>query len=416
MAKDTTNNQQNGNYVLVQRSESDNNGSQASLRDYLDMFLVNLHWFAASVIVCLIVASLYLRITPVTYQRQAVMLVKDDKAKGSSQELQALSELSGASISNSVDNEVYILRSFMLMQEVVKRLDLNVSYVIKDGWLKKRTLYYDSPLKVWTDTDPTRGISMKMKLVDENSVHISNMKYNGEEMEMDEIVSLGDTISSPIGNLAVNLQENSPYADKEILVSINNIENTTNAMLRKLTTGLLDKKSTLIQLTLNEGNIARADAVLNMLLKVYSENIVEDKNRIAAATAEFINTRVQIIAKELGDVETELTQFKQRNQLVNLQANSQLYLQEGSKAKDETVKLEAQLSVAQYLRDYLKDVTNQYELIPNVSSEDASLSVEVNAYNQKMLQRNRLVQNSGEQNAVVLDLNTELNALRSSIQ
>ena len=89
MAKDTTNNQQNGNYVLVQRSESDNNGSQASLRDYLDMFLVNLHWFAASVIVCLIVASLYLRITPVTYQRQAVMLVKDDNAKGRSQELQA---------------------------------------------------------------------------------------------------------------------------------------------------------------------------------------------------------------------------------------------------------------------------------------------------------------------------------------
>lgn len=418
MTNDNKNNnqQQGGNFVLVQRQAQANNGNQLSFRDYIDMFFFNWHWFALSVFACLSLAVVYLNITPPTYQRQAVMLVKDDKSAGKSQELQALSELSGASISNSVDNEVYILRSFMLMQEVVKRLHLNVNYTVKDGWLNNRTLYYDSPVTVWTDTDPTSGISMKMKLIDENQVQVYDVRYNGEKMEMNEVIAIGDTVQTPVGNLIVDIQENSPYTDKEILVSIGNIENTTNAMLSKLTTGLLDKKSTLVQLTFKEGNIARADAVLNMLLKVYSENIVEDKNSIAAATANFIDTRVQIIAKELGDVETRLTEFKQQNQLVNLQANSQIYLQEGSKAKDETVKLEAELTVAQYLRDYLQDVTNQYELIPNVSSEDASLSGEVNAYNQKMMQRNRLVQNSGETNAVVQDLNTELNALRSSIK
>ncbi|MDO4497863.1 MAG: capsid assembly protein, partial [Bacteroidales bacterium] len=392
-------------------------GDQLGIRDYIDMFVGNLHWFVLSVVVCVSLALLYLRKTEPTYQRQAVMLVKDDKAGSrGSQELQALSELSVATLSNSVDNEVYILRSFMLMQEVVRRLNLNVTYKVKEGWMKTKTLYYNAPLQVWTDTDPTGGISLKMQLQGDEKVRVWDVKYNGKKMEMDEMLSLGDTIQTPVGNLMVNKLEDSPYSDKEIIVGIGNIESTTNGMLGKLTTGLLDKKSTLIQLTLKEGNIARADAVLNMLLKVYSENIVEDKNRIAAATGEFINERVKLIAAELGDVETKLTEFKQQNKLVDIRANSSLYLQEGSRAKDETVKLEAQLTVAQYLRDYLQDVSKQYELIPNISNTDASLSSEVNAYNQKMMQRNRLVANSGEQNAVVLDLNTELNALRSSIQ
>ena len=143
------NQQQGGNFVLVQRQAQDSTGgNQLSFRDYIDMFFFNWRWFALSVVVCLALAAVYLHITPPTYQRQAVMLVKDDKSAGKSQELQALSELSGASISNSVDNEVYILRSFMLMQEVVKRLHLNVNYTVKDGWLKNRTLYYDSPVTV----------------------------------------------------------------------------------------------------------------------------------------------------------------------------------------------------------------------------------------------------------------------------
>ena len=59
----------------------------------------------------------------------------------------------------------------------------------------------------------------------------------------------------------------------------------------------------MVQINCVDSNISRAEAILNALIDVYRETIIEDKNRIATSTAKFINERVEIISKELGDGE-----------------------------------------------------------------------------------------------------------------
>ena len=49
-----------------------------SLRDILDIFLANWKWFLLSAIVCVVLARVYLASQLFVFQRQAVMLVKDD--------------------------------------------------------------------------------------------------------------------------------------------------------------------------------------------------------------------------------------------------------------------------------------------------------------------------------------------------
>ena len=50
-----------------------------------------------------------------------------------------------------------------------------------------------------------------------------------------------------------------------------------------------------------------------MLITVYNEEAIKDKNRIAVNTAEFIKERLQIIEHELGSVETDIEDLKRAN-------------------------------------------------------------------------------------------------------
>ena len=85
-----------------------------SLREFLDMFLGNWKWFLFSAILCVALGRLYLATQSYVYQRQAVMLVKDNNGGTTRRGAignDALMQLNGVMMGSSVKNEVYILRT-----------------------------------------------------------------------------------------------------------------------------------------------------------------------------------------------------------------------------------------------------------------------------------------------------------------
>lgn len=81
-------------------------------------------WFVASVIVCLILAFVYLRYqAPVYNVTSAVLIKEDDSSKrgmgAASGALEAMQNLGGLSMSNNFDNEVEILKSRTLIRKVI---------------------------------------------------------------------------------------------------------------------------------------------------------------------------------------------------------------------------------------------------------------------------------------------------------
>ena len=122
-----------------------------SLRDIFDTFVGNWIWFLISVIICLAVARLYLATKSNVYQRQAVMLVKDDSGQSGSRRsnisTDALMQLNGVLAGSSVKNEVYILHSFQLAQEVARNLQLDIMYSMRQG-LRDVSLYDNRPFTI----------------------------------------------------------------------------------------------------------------------------------------------------------------------------------------------------------------------------------------------------------------------------
>ena len=117
-----------------------------NLRDLVELFLGRWYWFVLSVIICLGIAWVYLAGISPTYLRSAVMLVKSEK-QNSGAELSEMLEINGLSGGNGIENEIYILRSYQLLQEVVKRLNLDVSYTVHNR-LRDDNLFGNLPFEI----------------------------------------------------------------------------------------------------------------------------------------------------------------------------------------------------------------------------------------------------------------------------
>lgn len=72
--------------------------------------------------------------------------------------------------------------------------------------------------------------------------------------------------------------------------------------------------------------------------------------------------------------------------------------------------------MARYIRNYLTNETNKYQLLPaNSGIENASLSTQLNEYNTKLLERNSLVAHSSTKNPLVREMDKSLDAMRNAL-
>lgn len=67
--------------------------------------------------------------------------------------------------------------------------------------------------------------------------------------------------------------------------------------------------------------------MLNTIISVYRKNWMEDKNQMTVSTSHFITERLGVIERELGDVDKDISSFKSRNLLPDVETAAQQYMQ-----------------------------------------------------------------------------------------
>ena len=159
----------------------------------------------------------------------------------------------------------------------------------------------------------------------------------------------------------------------------------------------------------------RDKVFLDKLIDAYNRDANEDKKSVATRTAEFINDRIAIINEELGSTEEKLENFKRQSGLMNM-SDAQVYVQGSSEYEKKRSEVGTQLSLMEYLKDYVNSPAHQDDVIPaNIGVTDVTLSALINKYNESVLQRNRLLRSSPATNPVIVRLNNNLTAMRENI-
>jgi len=398
-----------------------------SLRELWSMCLSRWMWFVGSVGLCLLVAVIYILKTPPVFTRQTSIMVKEEvKGKGITADVsQQFSDLGFINSRVNVYNEIVNFSTPDLMVEVVKRLHLETNYKMAGGLFKTghrlydRTLYGSSlPINVeFLDMGNNDGASFTVHADKDGQFVLKKLKKGKNSFKGNVVVTPGDTVETAIGRLILTKTANfneEKGLDEDILVSRSGYYATTRSYLSRLGVALNDKESTVINISLNDVNTQRAVDVLNMMINVYNENWIKDKNQITNSTNEFIAERLQVIEAELGDVDSSISDFKSRNRMPSVQMAASMDMQLSVQASQQITDANNQISIARYLLSFIRD--SKGKLLPaNAGINEGSITSLINDYNTTLLQRNRLVESSSEENYLVKDLDRQLESMQSVI-
>ena len=395
-----------------------------TLQDLLHLCLGNWPWFVLSLIITLSIAEWRILRTVPEYRRSASLLIKEKGKANRSMAVDAGNTIDTGifSFSTNLSNEITSLLSPDVMLEVVKRLNLDVDYKT-DGAFHSNTLYGSTlPVKVtFVGQSEYNDCSFDIKFKDDRSMVLSNFVQYGEPVgEGQSLVTSRDkTIKSPIGTLTI---EGTPFFDDRarpgLTIHVSRIPpmSAMGACRSRLGAGLHEESSSIIDLTYRDVNTERAEDILNAVINVYNENWVRDRNQIAVSTSEFINERLNVIEHELGHVDSDISSFKSRNLIPDVDATTRMHMQNANNASLEINGLNNQLALARFIRNHVAGLSNKTQLLPvNSGIENANIEGQINQYNAMVLQRNSLVANSSEENPLVIDLDEKMASVRSSI-
>jgi len=399
----------------MQTNNSSNRNEQGiNLIDLLVYFASQWKWFLLSILVCGGIAWYSYARSPLVYFRSATVIIKDPSNKTSTTGLDRFDNIINKV---NVANEILQFRSKKLMREVVQRLHADISYQVEDG-LRNNELYTQSPVLLsFPDALPEQHFALTVTPKDTNSVILSD--FSGIEAASSLTIPMNDTVTLGKGMRVVATPTNyyaQSWLGTAIRVQKLPVESMVNYYKGALGIQQEEEESSILTLALKDGSAARAEDVLNTLINVYNEEAVKDKNQVAVNTANFINERLIIIENELGGVESELESFKQRNQIVDIASSAGMYMSESQKYNTDALELETQLRLANFIKDYLTDPAKETDLIPsNTGIGDMNIESQISLYNTAKLKRDRLIDDSSENNPVVQELNNSLRAMKQNI-
>jgi tyrosine-protein kinase Etk/Wzc len=405
---------------IIENNSKINRKDDSSLRiqDILSICLARWRWFVLSLVITLGAAAVYLLRTPSVYTRSASILIKED-SKGQS----VSSEMDFANLglfqsSTNVNNEMLTLRSPATMYEVARRLSLHKTYMA-DGRFHKVVAYGTSlPLTVDIAGFPeSEGAGMTVTVAEDGSVALGDFSRNGEDIGPGPVqAALGKPVSTPVGEVTVFP---TPFFTKgngyTIYFTQTSIQAAASSCASNMTIARAEEGASVINLTMKDVSVQRADDILNTLIAVYNENWVKDKNQIAVSTSVFINERLAIIENELGTVDESISSYKSEHMIPDLNTASNMYISQSVEANTQILQLNNQLYMVRYIRDHLTNEANRYDLLPATGTENSGIESQISEYNTMLLQRNNLVTASSTSNPVVVDMDHNLDAMRSAI-
>ena len=306
---------------------------------------------ACCVVLSLICALLYLRITPDTYSVDAMVQVEDSKGAASAALLGDLSKASGGlSQKSPADPEIEILRSRMVLGQVIQNLNLDIN--IKDN-----------------------QSSLIGKLVSQDQ---SKLEYRHDAViytnQNNNLLNTDKGLWQVQLNTQGNLKDHSYTLTKLALPTAVNQFNTIYGVAEK------GKMTGVIGLSYLGQDPEHITQVLNSVLNVYHEQNIERKSLESKQTLAFLEKQLPELRKQLEDSEIKFNQFREKYKTVDVNAESELLLKQNIDL--EKLKIELQQKQAELSAKY----TNDHPLILQIDAQITEINKKIADLNNRLTQ------------------------------
>ncbi len=397
------------------QNEIQTNPSPQSDEFFIDIpSLINIitgkwYFFVLSVVIFMSIGFSIVYFSPRIYTKQATIYIKSENT-GVGSYFKEISGMQGVAESNTSD-EIIILSSRFLMEEVVKRLNLHISYYVDDAFRTKE-LYETLPFRL---TSEDMNTLMPGQVI---ITPISDTKFSYyEEGQEPQEAYFGENLALSFGTVVLQPQELilNDFIDESVTVNIGSIEGAAAAFRASLNISTVNETSVL-SLSISSSRPGKAEDILDTFMEVYNESSIDDKNKMIDNSNVFIANRLASVKQELNDIDVKVEEFKRQALASKTTSSTGGLMSAAIELEERQAELDIQINLLASLADFLSDMTNRTSLLPyNIGLADNNLNSQIQTYNDNLLRLNRLIDASSEQNPVVNDMRASLEVLRNSI-
>ncbi|MFI8126158.1 polysaccharide biosynthesis tyrosine autokinase [Acinetobacter sp. ABJ-A23_2] len=351
---------------------------------------------ACCVILSLICALLYLRITPDIYAVDAMVQVEDSKGAASAALLGDLSKVTGGLGQKSpTDAEIEILKSRMVLGQVIHNLNLDIN--IKDNLSglankliteNKSKIVYRHDSVVYSNKNNRLTIKqfnipeyyldrpLKLEFKDANRfnlIHKDQVVFSGA-LNQKNVLSTNKGLWQIQINAQGEFKEQSYTVTKlALLTAVNQFNSIYNVAEKGKLTGVIG----LSYLGQDPEHITQ---VLNNILNVYHQQNIARKSLESKQTLTFLEKQLPELRKQLEDSEIKFNQFREKYKTVDVNAESELLLKQNIDL--EKLKIELQQKQAELSAKY----TNDHPLIMQIDAQIAEINKKITDLNNRLTQ------------------------------
>lgn len=368
------------------------------------------YWFILSLFFSLAVSYFYLQYTTPIYRVSASLLIKDEK-KGMTSGNQILKDLEISGGSKIVENEIEILKSRNLIENVINELNLTVGYY-EEGRFRDSELFKKSPITLnYTQLQNNAyQTPLYIQTIDNQHYRLLNQDKNNLGTYL-----YTQPVNSGYGRFRVFISKEEIIPNQIIKIFFYDKESLIESLTQQLQVNLLNTKSTVLEVGLETNDPDKGKIILAKLLDAYSYSSLQDKNREASNTMRFIEERLKLITGELVNVEKDVETYKSSQGITDLSTEANLFLE---KVKDNDTKLnevDIQLKVLDGVERYLQ--SGQGQIAPaTLMVTDPILTSFIEKLGELELQKEKVSRSVQPGNPFLETLNTQISNTKQAIR
>ncbi|EPQ6823267.1 polysaccharide biosynthesis tyrosine autokinase [Acinetobacter baumannii] len=347
---------------------------------------------ALCVILSVVCALLYLRVTPDTYSVDALVQVED--SKGASAVL--LGDLSQMIEQKSpAQAEIEILKSRLVLGSVIKDLHLNIQVSSTENTLTHRLLSdadykteYTTKSVIFKDGLKSFDIRQfeipayyldKNLLLDFDKQSLRLTDPVTEEVILTVPLNQVNHVAGPHGLWKVAIftkdQFDATYNIKSLSLPI-----AVNAISANYAVAERGKLTGVLGLNYQGQDKEHITKVLNAILATYSAQNIERRSAESAQTLKFLDEQLPDLKKQLDDAERQFNKFRQQYNTVDVTKESELYLTQSITL--ETKKAELEQKQAEMAAKY----TAEHPAMREINGQLAAINKQIGELNSTLKQ------------------------------
>lgn len=389
-------------------------GQKFNLKKTISLYTKQWKWFVLTTIVFVSLAYLSLRYTLPQYLASSEIMLLTESDDGASEIFKDLA-ISSETESATVEDEILVFKSRIVLKGVIEKLGLNVQYYTK-GLVLETEMYKSAPITVNVIATDSLSKSVRSNFYID-VVSDDKFQFRLHEEDVPKNALFGESIDTYYGSIVISPTTGvdiSTWINRPIRVQISNTADVVENLRDRIGVFSTNSASKILTIELKDPVIQKAKDIINTLVLEYDTYTSDINNRKSIGTAKLIDDRIALIFSDLENVDDSIARFKRNNKITDVSSEAGQFMSQSFQNEQETENIRTQLRLLNFTKQRLANNADAYQSIPT-NLGDPSISSLSNQYNQLLAQRENKLKSAGAKNSIVLQLSQSIDNVKNNL-